>query len=60
MTKPLATDWTRIANDPAFHELKLARRRFTLPATIFFLCYYLALPVLVGFFPEMMKKPVLG
>ena len=60
MNKPPSSDWSRIANDPAFLELKRARRRFTIPATIFFLVYYTALPVLVGFFPEIMKKPVLG
>lgn len=60
MTKQPSSDWTRIANDPAFLELKRARRRFTIPATIFFLVYYTALPVLVGFFPEIMKTPVLG
>src|SRR5262245_20522626 len=60
MSNSSAPDWARIANDPAFHELKRARKRFIIPATIFFLAYYTALPVLVGFFPEMMKKPVLG
>jgi uncharacterized membrane protein (DUF485 family) len=60
MTESPPSDWTRIANDPAFLELKRARKRFTIPATVFFLVYYTALPVLVGFFPEIMKKPVLG
>lgn len=53
-------DWAAVAADPAFAELKRARRRFILPATIFFLVYYMTLPVLVGFFPELMKRPVLG
>jgi uncharacterized membrane protein (DUF485 family) len=53
-------DWNAIANDPGFAELKRAKRRFILPATIFFLVYYMALPVLVGFFPEAMKQPVWG
>ena len=52
--------WEEIANDPGFAELKRAKRRFILPATIFFLTYYMALPVLVGFFPEAMKAPVWG
>ncbi len=34
--------------------------KFLLPATIFFMTYYFALPVLVGYAPEMMSKPVLG
>jgi uncharacterized membrane protein (DUF485 family) len=53
-------DWGAIARDPAFAELKAAKRRFIIPATIFFMVYYMTLPVLVGFFPELMKKPVLG
>ena len=53
-------DWAAIANDPAFAALKAAKRRFILPATIFFLVYYMTLPVLVGFFPALMKTPVWG
>lgn len=45
---------------PAFHELLAAKRRFIVPATIFFLLYYMALPVLVGYFPDLMKRPVVG
>jgi uncharacterized membrane protein (DUF485 family) len=55
-----APDWNKIAADPGFHELQRAKRRFLIPATVFFLCYFLALPVLVGFCPDMMKKPVIG
>jgi len=53
-------DWAAIARDPAFAELKAAKRRFIIPATIFFLVYYMTLPVLVGFFPAVMKAPVIG
>ena len=53
-------DWAAIANDPAFAALKAAKLRFIIPATIFFLVYYMTLPVLVGFYPELMKKPVWG
>src|SRR5262245_1122903 len=52
--------WDTIANDPGFAELKRAKRRFIVPATIFFLTYYMALPILVGFFPAAMKTPVWG
>ena len=31
-----------------------------MPATIFFIVYYFALPVLVGWFPELMKIKVFG
>jgi uncharacterized membrane protein (DUF485 family) len=53
-------DWSKIASDPGFHALQRAKRRFIVPATIFFLIYYTALPVLVGYFPEAMKRPVWG
>ena len=39
---------------PEFKELEKSKTRFILPATIFFLLYYFALPVLVGFFPDTM------
>jgi uncharacterized membrane protein (DUF485 family) len=53
-------DWNAIANDTAFAELKRAKRRFLIPATLFFLSYYMALPILVGFAPALMKTPVWG
>jgi uncharacterized membrane protein (DUF485 family) len=53
-------NWAAIAADPAFAELKAAKRRFIIPGTIFFLVYYMTLPVMVGFFPAIMKTPVLG
>jgi uncharacterized membrane protein (DUF485 family) len=53
-------DWAAIANDPAFAALKAAKLRFIIPGTIFFLVYYMTLPVLVGFFPALMKTPVWG
>lgn len=53
-------DWDAIANDPAFAALKAAKLRFIIPGTIFFLVYYMTLPILVGYFPELMKTPVLG
>ena len=53
-------DWQALAKLPAFHELLAAKRRFIVPATIFFLLYYMALPVLIGYFPDLMKKPLVG
>ena len=53
-------DWNKIASDPDFHALQRAKRRFIIPATIFFLAYYMALPIMVGYGPEAMKRPVLG
>jgi uncharacterized membrane protein (DUF485 family) len=52
--------WDRIAALDKFHVLLAARRRFVVPATAFFIVYYFALPVLVGYFPELMRIKVLG
>jgi uncharacterized membrane protein (DUF485 family) len=59
-TIPTAPNWEQIHDDPDFHALQRAKRRFIIPATIFFLAYYLTLPVLVGYWPETMKQPVIG
>lgn len=57
MTKP---DWNRIASTAEFRALVDSRRRFIIPATVFFLVYYFALPILVGYAPELMKRRVVG
>ena len=49
-----------MAAEPEFRGLLSARRRFIVPATIFFIAYYFALPVSVGFFPQAMSRPVWG
>ena len=57
---PSPVDWAAIEAKPAFRQLLARKARFIVPATIFFLIYYLALPVLVGYYPELMKKKVWG
>ena len=52
--------WDAIAASAGFKELLRAKARFIIPMTIFFIVYYFALPVLVGFFPDLMKRKVLG
>ncbi len=54
------TDWDRIAHTDAFKDLMAAKARFIVPATLFFMVYYFALPVLVGYAPELMKREVIG
>lgn len=54
------TRWEALASEPEFRDLLRARRRFVIPATIFFIAYYLALPISTGFFPKAMSVPVLG
>ncbi len=53
-------DWDRIARTNAFKDLMAAKARFIVPATVFFMIYYFALPVLVGYAPELMRREVLG
>lgn len=53
-----AANWDQIASDPDFKKLLAAKASFILPMTIFFLVYYFALPVLVGWAPGLMKTKV--
>jgi uncharacterized membrane protein (DUF485 family) len=53
-------DWNRIAASAGFRRLLAAKRRLILPAILFFLLYFFALPVLVGYFPDLMKRRVWG
>jgi uncharacterized membrane protein (DUF485 family) len=53
-------DWERVAKSPEFVALVRAKRRFVVPATIFFVVYYFALPVLVGYAPGVMTTRVGG
>jgi uncharacterized membrane protein (DUF485 family) len=52
--------WEALAEEPDFRALVRARRRFVTPATVFFAAYYLALPLSVGFFPQVMSRAVIG
>jgi uncharacterized membrane protein (DUF485 family) len=52
--------WGALAAEPEFRALVRSRRRFVIPATIFFVAYYLALPISVGVAPRAMSRPVLG
>lgn len=53
-------DWDRISHEDDFRSLISRRRRFIIPTTIFFLVYFFALPVLVGFAPAFMSRPAFG
>lgn len=52
--------WKQIAQSDEFRRLVRAKARFIIPATIFFITYYFALPVLVGCFPQVMERKVIG
>lgn len=54
------TDWERVAAMAEFKALLAAKVKFIAPATVFFVVYYFALPVLVGYAPLLMETKVLG
>jgi uncharacterized membrane protein (DUF485 family) len=51
-------DWHAVAQSPEFRELVAARRRFVLPATIFFLAWYIGFILLAGYAPDFMARSV--
>jgi uncharacterized membrane protein (DUF485 family) len=53
-------DWEKLAASERFKNLLRAKRRFIVPAMIFFIVYYFALPVLIGYARPFMEKRVLG
>ena len=53
-------DWDRVAAMPEFKKLLASKRKFIIPATVFFVIYYFALPVLVGYAPSLMARRVFG
>ena len=57
-SKPI--NWEAIEAQASFQALLKKKVAFILPSTVFFLCYYLALPILVGYFPSVMKTKVFG
>jgi uncharacterized membrane protein (DUF485 family) len=53
-------NWSRVTQLSEFRMMMRAKLRFIIPATLFFVVYYFALPVLVGYAPGLMSKKVLG
>ena len=53
-------DWDSVAAQEEFKGLLASKRRFIVPATVFFVVYYFALPLLVGYAPGLMSRRVLG
>jgi uncharacterized membrane protein (DUF485 family) len=52
--------WDEIAESKAFQDLMATKKNFIVPAFIFFVVYYFALPVLVGYAPQFMSTKVIG
>lgn len=52
--------WDEIAASQKFKDLMATKKIFIVPAFIFFVVYYFALPVLVGYAPQFMATKVIG
>ena len=51
-------DWKGIEASPEFRDLVARRRRFVVPATIFFLAWYFGFVLLAGYAPSFMGESV--
>jgi uncharacterized membrane protein (DUF485 family) len=57
---PDPAQWDRIATSARFQDLMARKKAFIRPAFLFFLVYYLLLPILVGCAPTLMSSRVFG
>jgi len=55
-----AVAWDRIAASKEFKDFMATKKFFIIPAFVFFVVYYFALPVLVGYAPNFMSIKVAG
>jgi uncharacterized membrane protein (DUF485 family) len=53
-------DWNRIATSAQFRDLVATKKLFIVPAFLFFLGYYLLLPILVGYASRLMSIRIFG
>ena len=52
-------DWQAVENSSEFRELVAKKRAFVIPATIFFLTWYLGFIILAGYAPDFMGREFL-
>jgi len=52
--------WDRIHDSLDYQRMVAEKTRFVIAATAFFVIYYFALPVLVGYWPQLMQREVWG
>ncbi len=57
---PSDIDWERAEHSEEFKELIARKRRFVLPATLFFLAWYLAFVLLAGYAEGFMGTKLVG
>ena len=60
ITKSSGSVWEEVAASQEFKDLVRAKLRIVIPATLFFIVYYFALPILVGYAPALMERKVIG
>ena len=53
-------DWEAIERSDEFQQLVARKRRFVLPATIFFLAWYIAFVLLAGYAEDFMGESITG
>jgi uncharacterized membrane protein (DUF485 family) len=53
-------DWERLRGSAEFHKLLRTKTAFVLPATVFFLVFYMLLPLGIAFAPDLMKTNLVG
>jgi uncharacterized membrane protein (DUF485 family) len=58
--EPSEIHWQGIAATPEFKSLLKAKVRFIFAASAFFMVYYFALPLLVGYAPNLMARKIRG
>jgi uncharacterized membrane protein (DUF485 family) len=59
-SRPTEADWNRIAVSVRFQRLLAIKKIFIVPVFVFFLVYYLMLPILLGYAPGFMSMRVVG
>jgi uncharacterized membrane protein (DUF485 family) len=55
-----ASKWEALAASAEFRRLIMAKRNFIIPAVVFFLVYYFALPLGNGLAPSLMNTKIIG
>ncbi|WP_257967976.1 DUF485 domain-containing protein [Peribacillus deserti] len=53
------SDYSRIARSQSFQDLLSEKKKFILPITIFFFCFYFALPILTSY-SDILNTPFIG
>lgn len=54
------SDWEAIAQEPEFTALIAEKLRFVVPATLFFMLFFFALPVSMALAPQALAHAIIG